>query len=66
MKVYKLLACILCLWVCSFSKLVAQTPVQVNEGERFFIGKNLEYFVDTTGKLDVQDFCFTGSKSVMI
>lgn len=43
------------LLVWSFLPLTAQTPVQVGEGDRLFVGKNLEYFRDTTGSLGIED-----------
>ena len=51
LAVFEICLCVL----LSFTSVSAQTPIQINEGERIFIGKNIEYFVDTTQKLNVRD-----------
>ncbi|MDZ4756976.1 MAG: 7TM diverse intracellular signaling domain-containing protein [Bacteroidota bacterium] len=43
----------LCLF--SFASTYAQKPIEVNADDRVFIGKNIEYFVDTTRKLNITD-----------
>jgi class 3 adenylate cyclase len=45
----------ICIWICLMNSLSAQKPIVINEGERFFIGKNIDYYVDTTQNLEVQD-----------
>src|SRR6185436_13112139 len=51
----KILAGLLCLSAYSIVPLFAREPVRVNEGERLFVGRNMEYFVDTTQKLSVTE-----------
>jgi serine phosphatase RsbU (regulator of sigma subunit) len=43
------------LLACAFNFVLAQTPVAVQSGERQFIGKNIEFFIDTTNKLGITE-----------
>lgn len=55
MNTTKIIACLVCLWAFTNTSLFAQAPVQINEGDRLFIGKDMEYFVDTTQNLGIHD-----------
>lgn len=55
MKIFKAFFILVCLWAKFATPLFAQKVVQINEDERKFIGKNLEYFIDTTQKLNVDN-----------
>lgn len=54
MKIFKISSIIICLWVNSFP-LFAQQPLEINKGERMFVGKNMEYFIDTTHNAGIHD-----------
>jgi signal transduction histidine kinase len=55
MKVIKIFASSIGICVCSVFTISAQKTVQVQGSERLFIGKSLEYFVDSTQHLGLQD-----------
>ena len=55
MKNIKILAFGIVILLFSYNLLSAQNPLYVNEGERLFVGKNLEYFIDTTQQLGIHN-----------
>jgi signal transduction histidine kinase len=55
MKVIKILAPTLVIWVCSVFTTSAQKTVQIEGDERLFIGRSMEYFVDSTQHLGLHE-----------
>ena len=62
MKSFKSFGLCSFLWLVAAWPITAQTNIVINEGDRAFIGKAIEYFVDTTHQMgigDVQSAAFT-------
>ena len=55
MKAIKILLSTLCICVCSAVTTSGQKTVQIDGSERLSIGKSVEYFVDSTQHLGLQD-----------
>ncbi|MFT4600143.1 MAG: signal transduction histidine kinase/CheY-like chemotaxis protein [Arenicella sp.] len=55
MKIIKLIALFVSVFSCGVSSLYAQSPIQINEGESISIGQNIEYLIDTTESLGIND-----------
>ena len=54
---------------CALTSVYAQSPIQIGDGQRLFIGKNLEYFIDSSQNLQVKDLndkVFTACQSEIL
>lgn len=55
MKTIKLFSFLFSLLGCVMPPLFSQSPMLINQGQRKFVGKHLEYFIDTSQLLAIQD-----------
>jgi signal transduction histidine kinase len=46
---------IICINLCCIAFLQAQKPIHIEKGQRLYIGKDVEYYVDKTSQMGIED-----------